>query len=111
MNVLFVCSANIDRSPTAEKMYKNVPCWQVMSAGILSDAVNPITKELIEWADHLIVMEPKHRDAVPQIDPGSIGKILVLDIEDNFQRNSEQLIKLIEEKMKMFQDSISEKSQ
>jgi predicted protein tyrosine phosphatase len=82
-----------------------------MSAGTLSDSVNPITKELIEWADQLIVMEPKHRDAVLQIDPVSIGKILVLDIEDNFQRNSEQLIKLIEEKMKMFQDTINEKSQ
>jgi protein-tyrosine-phosphatase len=38
--VLFVCTGNYDRSPTAENMYKNVKGLEVKSAGISIAAQN-----------------------------------------------------------------------
>jgi predicted protein tyrosine phosphatase len=82
-------------------MYRNVPGWNVKSAGTMLGAVNPVTQELIDWADHLIVMEDKHRDKVLRFDPESDGKIHVLGVEDCYRRNSKRLTDLIEEKMKL----------
>ena len=43
-NVLFVCSGNRDRSPTAEQVFRDIPGWDVKSAGTWPDAENQVTK-------------------------------------------------------------------
>ena len=61
MKLLFVCTANIDRSPTGEDIYKNQPGFEVKSAGTETGyAAIPISKVLIEWADVIFCMEPHH---------------------------------------------------
>ncbi len=55
MKLLFVCSRNRRRSPTAEIAFLGLPDIEVMSAGTPVDAENPVSAELIEWADIVFV--------------------------------------------------------
>ncbi len=64
MNLLFVCSQNRLRSPTAETVfsaYDGIAAW---SAGTNHDAETPLSGDLIEWADIVFVMEKTHRNKV-----------------------------------------------
>ncbi len=45
--VLFVCTANMQRSPTAETMYRNDPRFQVSSAGTHALANRQVSRELV----------------------------------------------------------------
>ena len=61
-NVLFLCSQNRLRSPTAESIFLDINGYDVQSAGLNNDATTPLTAELIEWADYIFVMEKLHRN-------------------------------------------------
>jgi len=63
-NYLFVCSQNRLRSPTAEQIFADVADFATASAGTNNDAENPLTDELVEWADFIFVMERQHRNKV-----------------------------------------------
>lgn len=60
-NVLFVCSANRLRSPTAEQVFSTWPGIETDSAGISAGATVLLTSEQIDWADIIFVMEKTHR--------------------------------------------------
>ncbi|MDA3961040.1 MAG: phosphotyrosine protein phosphatase [Planctomycetota bacterium] len=60
MNVLFVCSKNQWRSPTAERIYARHPAIAVRSAGVARSARHQVTQADIHWADLILVMEDKH---------------------------------------------------
>lgn len=55
--ILFVCSKNKWRSPTAETIFAEKEGLDVLSAGLNKDSENPLTSELVEWADTIFVME------------------------------------------------------
>ena len=57
LKVLFVCTGNIDRSPTAEEIFRSYPGVEAKSAGTSELAPTRISKELVEWADLILVME------------------------------------------------------
>jgi predicted protein tyrosine phosphatase len=59
--ILFICSQNKLRSPTAETVFRTYPELEVQSAGMNKDAVNILTSELIEWAEVIFVMEKSHK--------------------------------------------------
>lgn len=61
-HVLFLCSRNRLRSPTAEQVFAEWPGVETASAGVSNDAAQPVTVELLEWADLIVVMEPVHRE-------------------------------------------------
>jgi len=63
-NILFVCSANIDRSPTAEHIYANQTGLEVKSAGVGWYAQQPVTTELLQWADVVLCMEEEHKNYI-----------------------------------------------
>lgn len=50
-HVLFICSQNRLRSPTAEQVFSSHEAITCVSAGLNNDADNPVTPELVEWAD------------------------------------------------------------
>jgi len=94
MNILFVCSKNKWRSRTAETIFKNTLNHQVKSAGTDEGARVKITAKHLTWADLVFVMEKKHKKIIEQnfqshFDP---GKIIVLDIPDEYQYMDEELI-------------------
>ncbi|HYA21621.1 MAG TPA: protein tyrosine phosphatase [Thermoproteota archaeon] len=97
--VLFICSGNIDRSPTAEGMFKTRPDLEVKSAGTSLLARRRVTKQLIEWADKIFVMEQKHADRLESLEPGATAKIVVLNIPDEYHRNDPELIRLLDERV------------
>ena len=76
-NVLFVCSGNRDRSPTAEQLFQDVPGWDVKSAGTWPDAETKVTKEMLDWADRIFVMERHYLDSVVKMCPSCISKTAV----------------------------------
>ncbi len=59
MRVLFVCSRNRLRSPTAEQHFSNRPGLEVASAGLSPDAEEQLTAEAVVWADLILVMEKR----------------------------------------------------
>lgn len=97
--VLFVCSGNIDRSPTAEGMFKKRADLEVMSAGTSLLARRRVTRQLVDWADKIFVMEQKHADRLESLEPGAQAKIVVLNIPDEYHRNDPELIRLLDERV------------
>lgn len=62
LNVLFICSQNRLRSPTAEQVFADWPGIETQSAGLGNDADVPVTPELLAWSNLIFVMETVHRD-------------------------------------------------
>lgn len=60
-NVLFVCSRNQWRSPTAERVWQSHPLLSVRSAGTSPSARRRVSASDIAWAEVILVMEEKHR--------------------------------------------------
>lgn len=85
--VLFVCTANQQRSPTAEEMYRNDPRFEARSAGTHTLASRRVTEELVRWADLIVVMEEMHEREIRGSFADTLGDtpILVLGIPDVFQ--------------------------
>ena len=61
LNVLFICSKNQWRSPTAEQIYRQRPLINVRSAGTARSAKRQVSSADIQWADIILVMEDKHK--------------------------------------------------
>jgi len=95
--LLFICSQNKLRSPTAEAVYAGYPGIEVDSAGLNHDAVVPLAPEQIEWADLILVMEQSHkRKLSKQFRKHLSGKrVVVLGIPDEYDYMDPALILLI----------------
>lgn len=93
-NLLFICSKNQWRSPTAEGLFKNHPVHKARSAGTSDKARIKINAKLLQWADVVFVMERKHKQLLQQRFGEGINQkeVVVLDIEDNYQYNDPELI-------------------
>ena len=100
--VLFVCSGNIDRSPTAEALLRGKKGFEVKSAGTWAGAQKPVTKELIDWADIIFVMEEHHKEALKQIDAKADRKIIVLDIDDHYLKGDPELTRILKERLSKY---------
>ena len=100
-NVLFVCSQNKLRSPTAEQIFASHAAIETSSAGTNHDAENPLTGELIEWADIIFVMERAHRNKLQKQFRSSLNgkRIVVLDIPDEYEFMQPELIALLRARM------------
>jgi predicted protein tyrosine phosphatase len=100
-NVLFICSQNRLRSPTAEQIFASHPEIRVDSAGTNNDAENPLTDELIAWADLIFVMERTHRNKMQKRFRSALNgkRIVVLDVPDEYEFMDPALIKLLRARM------------
>lgn len=109
MRFLFVCARNRLRSPTAERVFAVVPGFETDSAGIAPDAENPITPELIAWADVVLVMEPTHNAKLTKSFSKVLrGKRLVcLDILDDYEFMDPELVRLLWERVPRFVPALS----
>lgn len=98
---LFVCSQNRLRSPTAEQVFSARSDIEVASAGTNNDAENPLTEELIQWADFIVVMEKTHRNKIQKRFNRALGRkrMICLDIPDDYEFMDPGLIRLLEARM------------
>ncbi|MGV3556135.1 MAG: low molecular weight protein tyrosine phosphatase family protein [Croceibacterium sp.] len=98
---LFVCSQNKLRSPTAEQIFADWPGIEVSSAGTNRDAENPLTDELVEWADAIFVKERAHLSKVRSKFRKSLGsrRIVCLDIPDEYEFMNPDLVRLLQSRM------------
>jgi predicted protein tyrosine phosphatase len=92
-----VCSRNRLRSPTAEQVFTSWPGIETASAGINRDADNPVTPELLQWADLILVMERTHRSKLSaKFSAQLAGKRAVcLEIPDDFDYMEPALVELL----------------
>ncbi|MBS1690317.1 MAG: protein tyrosine phosphatase [Bacteroidetes bacterium] len=99
MNLLFVCSRNKWRSPTAEAIFKNNDEHMARSAGTENSARIRINESMIGWADIIFVMEKKHKlrliEKYAELLEGK--NIVILDIEDNYQYMDPELVAMLKE--------------
>jgi predicted protein tyrosine phosphatase len=96
-NLLFICSKNQWRSPTAELLFKGHPLHQALSAGTSEKARIKVSQKLMNWADVIFVMERKHQQILKQRFPRAIADkpLIMLDIEDNYRFGDEELISIL----------------
>ncbi len=96
-HLLFLCSQNKLRSPTAEAIFSDTPGVEVDSAGLNNDAEVPLSDEQLEWADTIIVMEKVHRNRLNRKFRHALGgkRIAVLNIPDDYEYMDEKLIQLL----------------
>ena len=92
--VLFICSQNKLRSPTAEKVFGNHPDLEVMSAGLNPDAVNILTPELVLWSEVIFVMEKAHKNRLQRKFKQYLNKqrIICLGIPDDYEFMDPELV-------------------
>ena len=96
--VLFLCSRNKLRSPTAEHMFSGRKDIDVASAGLNADAEVPCTIELVEWADIIFVMEKAHRARLSARFKRHLGhaRVICLDIPDKYAFMAPDLVELLQ---------------
>ena len=103
-HVLFICSRNRLRSPTAEQVFADWPNIEVASAGLASDAEELLTGEMVEDADLIFVMEKQHRAKLtrrfkPQLRQ---ARVVCLDIPDDHAFMQPELVALLKTKVTPF---------
>ena len=97
LRILFVCSMNQWRSPTAEKVYADRPLVIARSAGTNKKARRAVNSADLKWAHVVFAMEQKHRQRLLAEYPGELRhkKLYVLDIPDEYKFMDAELVEEI----------------
>ena len=95
-NLLFICSRNQWRSPTAEKVYIKKG-FSARSAGTSPNAKKTVSINDIKWSSHIFVMEKKHKQRLVAKFTRLLEykKIIVLDIPDEYRYMDKELIDIL----------------
>jgi len=98
-NVLFVCSRNQWRSPTAEQVWRKHPLVNARSGGTSPNARHKVSVDDIRWADVIPVMEEKHKARLLAEFTRLLNDktIHVLDIPDEYKYMDPSLIEQLEQ--------------
>ena len=100
-NLLFLCSRNRLRSPTAEHVFASWPGVETASAGLAPDADEACSAELVEWADVIFVMEKAHRARLQKRFRAQLktARVVCIDIPDDYAFMQPELVVLLEKKV------------
>jgi len=99
--LLFICSQNRLRSPTAEHVFATYPGVETLSAGLNAGADVPLSDELLRWADLVFVMEKRHREKLAREFRKALGgaRVICLDIPDIYEYMDPELVALLEKRV------------
>lgn len=104
--MLFLCTANLNRSRTAEVYFSKMsPAHEFRSAGLsekycTQHGTTLCTTEMLRWADLVLVMERAHRERIIEHAGGDFtDKIKVLGIPDVYQCMQPELITALKGKV------------
>ena len=97
MKVLFIWNQNLNRSKTAEELFKGK--FKTKSAGLYNE--KPVNEKQLSWADIVVVMEDEQRAEIAKRFPKLYmqKRILSLDIPDVYFYNQPELIDVLESKI------------
>ena len=102
-HLLFLCSANIDRSPAAESLFENNEEFEAKSAGLGPLTETQLTKSAVEWDDIIFVMDERkerHKSQLLELFPEAAKKeIIILDIPNEYLRYDPELERLLKVKL------------
>jgi len=103
-NLLFICSRNQWRSPTAEKIYSRDERINARSAGTSPRARRTVNAKDIEWASTIFVMEYKHKDRLKANYARLLQykKIIVLDIPDDYGYMDSELVEVLSDSVEQY---------
>lgn len=92
------------RSPTAEQVFSEHAGIECTSAGLNHGAENPLTPELVEWAELIFVMERAQKTKLSsEFKPYLRGKrVVCLNIPDNYKFMEPALVRLLHAKVDGF---------
>jgi len=99
--LLFVCSENRLRSPTAEAVFSEYEGVEAIGAGTNADSETPVSGDLIEWADIILVMEKAHKTKISQKFQALLKgkKLVLLNIPDKYVSMQTELIQVLKAKV------------
>ena len=100
MNLLFICSRNRLRSPTAEHIFAHYA--ETRSAGTAKDAEIRVGLDDLEWANIVFVMEQRHVKQLRNLFPKFESRVICLGIPDHYQYMQPELIAILEQKILPF---------
>ena len=97
MKVLFICNQNLNRSRTAEELFKGR--FETKSAGLYNE--KPVTEKQLSWADVVVVMEDIQREEVAMRFPKQYmqTRILSFNIPDVYYYNQPELVNLLKSRI------------
>lgn len=104
MNVLFVCTENLARSPVAEVIFHEIVGadrrHMARSAGTATYAPRRVTTRELAWADEIAVMEPAHLRAIRELWPDHSSKARVLGVADEYDPSEPELRAILTPKIR-----------
>ncbi len=111
VNVLFVCTANVARSPMAAEIFLDLAGsdgrYAARSAGTASGATRRLTTRDIAWADVVMVMESRHRAEIRNLWPDHLSKVRVLGVPDDYDPGDSELRDLLTEKLNAWLEELA----
>ncbi len=96
-NILFICSRNQWRSPTAEQVWCRHAELSVRSAGTSPNARHKVSVDDIRWSDVIFVMEEKHKSRIVAEFTRLLENkpVYVLDIPDEYKFMDPELVEQV----------------
>lgn len=101
LRVLFVCSRNRLRSPTAEAVVTGWPGIVALSAGTAPDADARVSADVVEWADVIVAFEARHRRRLAS-EFGPLmrdARVVVLGIPDDYALMDPALVQILRRRL------------
>ena len=97
LRVLFVCSRNRLRSPTAEAVVAAWPGVEAVSAGTAPDADTRVSADLVAWADVVVAFEAGHRRRLADAFGPLLRdrRLVVLGIPDDYALMDPALVRIL----------------
>lgn len=97
LKLLFICSRNRWRSPTAETIFDGVNHCSARSAGTEPGARVRVSAGHIGWADVIFVMEKKHLRRLREKFPEALADkpVICLQIPDEYQFMQPELVEIL----------------
>ena len=110
--LLFICTANINRSRTAEDLFNGSDEYEAKSAGLIEhdEGGQVVTQELVDWADRIFVMDEtndQHRTRLTRMFEMRGKEVSVLGIPDRYGRGEQVLVKLLKSKLATLNIAVS----
>ena len=107
LRLLFVCTANSERSPTAVDLFRKSRRFEVASAGIQPTARRVVRQDHVDWADIIFVMSEHgegHATILERSFDLSGTRVVNLEIQEKYPRGSPNLVNLLRKRMSRYID-------